>query len=225
MKYKILLFDLDDTLLDFRAIEAISLPVLFESFGFSLTPEWLDVYNKINKQLWIDYEKGLIALQDVLNSRFSKAMKKLGYQVNGAEWEARYGQLLLNGHIRIEGALEVCKQLHKRHRLFIITNGLTKTQIKRLKDAKLYKYFEDIFTSEQIGAAKPSAKFFDYIAQHIPDFDKTQTLIIGDSLGTDIKGGILAGIDTCWFNRFKLESGKISPTYTITKLTDLYSIL
>lgn len=225
MDYKILLFDLDDTLLDFKAIEMVSLPTLFENFGFSLTSEWLDVYNKINKKLWQDYESGHIVLQDVLNNRFSNTMASLGHQVNGIEWEDRYRELLSNGHILVEGALEVCSKLSEAYRLFIITNGIAKTQKKRLKDAKIYTYFEDIFTSEAIGAAKPSIDFFSYIAKHIKEFDKSKTLIIGDSLNTDIKGGLLAGIDTCWFNPHNLDSNSISPTYTISKLVELYSVL
>ncbi len=225
MRYKILLFDLDDTLLDFAAIEAVSLPALFESFGFLLTPEWLDVYNKINKQLWLDYENGNITIQEVLNNRFSKSMAKLGYQVDGVKWEDKYRELLSNGHILVEGAFEVCKQLSKTYRLFIITNGLTTMQIKRLKNANLYPYFEDIFTSEHIGVSKPNIGFFSYIAEHIKGFEKDKTLIIGDLLNADIKGGLLAGIDTCWLNPDNLDSGDIYPTYTIAKLVDLYSIL
>jgi len=225
MKYKDLLFDLDGTLLDFSATEALSLPILFTSYGYKLTKEWLAVYNTTNKQLWADYEAGHLCLQDVLNSRFSQTMAKLGYQVDGVLWEDKYRELLSKGRVLINDALEVCKRLAQKYQLYIVTNGLTEMQNQRTRDAGLADYFSGVFTSEQAGEPKPSPKFFNYIAKHILDFDSAKALIIGDSLGTDIKGGILASIDTCWYNPNALESGDISPTYTIASLTDLYSIL
>jgi len=173
MSYKILLFDLDDTLLDFGANETDS----------------------------------------------------LGTAVDGIEWENQYRELLGNGSQHIEGALEVCQSLSVSHRLFVVTNGITLTQIKRLKLSGLDEFFEDIFDSQSIGFQKPSKEFFDYVISHIKDFNKKEALIIGDSLNTDIKGGLLAGIDTCWINRNSYEkSTEIQSTYTISSLVELYDI-
>lgn len=225
MSYKILLFDLDDTLLDFGANEIDSLKKLFEQHGYIFSDELFKVYNSVNKQLWVDYEKGNIVLNDVLNSRFSKTMLKLGEVVNGIEWEDMYRELLGNGCQLMGGALEVCQSLSVSHRLFVITNGITKTQIKRLKDSGLYEFFEDIFISQSIGFQKPSKEFFMYVMNNIKDFNKDEALIIGDSLNTDIKGGILSGIDTCWINKNALESPlEIQSTYTVTKLMELYDV-
>ena len=100
----------------------------------------------------------------------------------------------------MEGALEVCQSLSVFHRLFVITNGITKTQIKRLKHSGLFEFFEETFDSQSIGFQKPSKEFFDCVMNNIKDFDIKEALIIGDSLNTDIKGGLLSGIDTCWVN-------------------------
>ncbi len=225
MSYKILLFDLDDTLLDFGAHETDSLNKLFQQYGYTFSAELFQIYNSVNKQLWADYENGHIRLDDVLSSRFSKTMLQLGTVVDGLEWENQYRELLGNGCQHMEGALEVCQSLSASHRLFVITNGITKTQIKRLKQAGLYEFFEDIFDSQSIGFQKPSTEFFDYVMRHIKDFDKKEALIIGDSLNTDIKGGILSGIDTCWINRKSQQySAEIQSTYTITSLLELYDI-
>ena len=225
MSYKILLFDLDDTLLDFGAHETDSLNKLFQQYGYTFSAELFQIYNSVNKQLWADYENGHIRLDDVLNSRFSKTMLQLGTVVDGLEWENQYRELLGNGCQHMEGALEVCQSLSASHRLFVITNGITKTQIKRLKQAGLYEFFEDIFDSQSIGFQKPSTEFFDYVMRHIKDFDKKEALIIGDSLNTDIKGGILSGIDTCWINRKSQQySAEIQSTYTIASLSELYDI-
>jgi 2-haloacid dehalogenase len=216
MSYKILLFDLDDTLLDFGANEIDSLNKLFLQHGYTFSDELLEVYKSIDKQLWADYENGNITLDEVLNSRFSETMLKLGEIVDGAEWENQYRELLSNGHQLIDGALELCQRLSISHRLFVITNGVSKTQTKRLQQAGLYDYFEDIFDSHSIGFQKPSKEFFNYVMGHIRNFNVSEALIIGDSLYSDIKGGLLSGIDTCWFNRKSQKgSAKIKSTYTI----------
>ncbi len=225
MGYSILLFDLDDTLLDFGANEADSLNKLFQQHGYAFTDEVFQVYNSVNKQLWSDYERGNIALSDVLNTRFSQTLSRLGEVVDGVAWENMYRELLGNGCQLMEGALELCQSLSASHRLFVITNGVTKTQTKRLKQSGLYEFFEDIFDSQSIGFQKPSKEFFDYVISHIKDFHTKDALVIGDSLNTDIKGGIQAGIDTCWINS-KSQSGstEIRSTYTIKSLAELYDI-
>jgi 2-haloacid dehalogenase len=225
MSYKILLFDLDDTLLDFGANEADSLNKLFQQHGYTLTDELFQLYNSVNKQLWADYEEGKIALHELLNTRFSRTMLKLGEVVDGAEWENQYRELLGNGCQLIEGALELCQSLSASHRLFIITNGVTQTQIKRLKQSGLYDFFEDIFYSQSVGFQKPSKEFFDYVMSHIKDFKIEEALVIGDSLNTDIKGGIQAGIDTCWVNwNSKPCPADMQITYTVSSLAELYDV-
>ena len=225
MSYKILLFDLDDTLLDFGANEIDSLNKLFLQHGYIFSDELFQVYDTVNKQLWTDYENGNIALDEVLNSRFSVTLLKLGKTVDGMEWENQYREHLGDGDQLIDGALELCQSLSASHRLFVITNGITRTQIKRLKQSGLFGFFEDIFDSQSIGFQKPSKEFFDYVIGHIRDFNVREALIIGDSLNTDIKGGLQSGIDTCWINR-KLQkcSAEIQSTYTITSLAELCDI-
>lgn len=148
-------------------------------------------------------------------------MLKLGKIVDGTEWENQYRELLSNGHQLIDGALELCQRLSVSHRLFVITNGVSKTQIKRLQQAGLYDFFEDIFDSHSIGFQKPSKEFFNFVMSHIKNFDVSEALIIGDSLNSDIKGGLLSGIDTCWFNRKSQKcSVEIQSTYTITSLAE-----
>ncbi len=225
-KYKILLFDLDDTLLDFQANERDALPRVFDFFGYTLTDEMMKAYHTINNQLWTDYENGEVMMSEMLNSRFAKTMAKFGVAVDGVAWEKHYQALLGDGHHIIEDALEVCRRLEKTHRLFVITNGVRKTQLNRLKAAGLYDLFEDIFTSQGIGYQKPAKEFFDHVISHISGFDTREALIIGDSINTDIKGGIESGIDTCWFNRHAQECGANIPiAFVISKLTDLYDIL
>lgn len=226
MNYKILLFDLDDTLLDFKANEIDSLGKLFGMHGHALTDELFQKYNSINKQSWTDYELGNVALDEVLNTRFAKTMEQFGEIVDGQEWEKQYREFLGNGHQLMDGAVELCKKLSKSYRLFVVTNGVSQTQTKRLKLSGLDEYFEDVFTSQEIGYQKPLREFFDYVVNHVEDFCIDEALVIGDSINTDIKGGVLAGIDTCWLNPKNIDNvTEFKSTYTIANLEELYNIL
>lgn len=225
-QYKILLFDVDDTLLDFGENESESLKKLFEIKGVPLTDEVLCVYHKINDGLWNKYERGQVAMDDMLKARFALTMFEFGIIVDGAEWERQYQSLLGEGVHFVDDALEVCQRLSQSYRMFVVTNAVRETQFKRLKAAKLYDLFEDIFDSQSMGYQKPLKEFFDEVIRRISGFDARDALIIGDSLNTDIKGGLAAGIDTCWLNRHHKDCDpQIKSTYTISKLTELYDIL
>ncbi|UMY55684.1 haloacid dehalogenase [Paenibacillus peoriae] len=128
--------------------------------------------------------------------------------VVGLEWEGLYRELLGDGNqLLMEGAMDACHRLSKTHRMFVITYGITHTQIKRLKQSGLYKFFEDIFDSQSIGYQKPKGEFFNYVISHISD------------------GGLQSGIDTCWVNRTGQRSpAEIKSTYTISNLMELTSI-
>lgn len=225
MSYHILLFDLDGTLLDFDANEAEALKELFRIQGYSLTEEVFETYQRINTKLWEDYANGLIPQKQILDTRFAKTMAEFGETVDGAEWESCYRKLLGNGHQLIDGAMEAVRELAATHRLFAVTNGVTETQENRLRQSGLAPYFEDVFTSQAIGTQKPDKAFFDHVMSHIEGFSAKDALMIGDSLSTDIKGGIGAGLATCWVN-LKGQSCPegLSITYTVTSLEELCGV-
>jgi 2-haloacid dehalogenase len=225
-KYSTLLFDVDDTLLDFDAAESSALRLLFDEHHFTLTPEMEMKYKSINKSLWKAFEEGKIDRNEVLNGRFSKLFNEYGKEVDGAVLEKSFRAYLEQGHQLIKGAIELISDLQNHYDLYIVTNGDSKTQDKRLRDSGLFPFFKDIFVSEDTGFQKPMKEFFDYVFSRIPNFKVNQTLIIGDSLSSDIKGGNLAGLDTCWINpKDELNNTDIIPTYEIQKLEDLYQIL
>lgn len=225
-KYKTLLFDLDDTLLDFGAAEKVALRLLFEGQNFTLTPESEAHYKKINQGLWKSFEEGKINVDEVVNTRFSLFFKEYGKEVDGFSLEKNYRTYLEQGNQLIDGALELITDLKSDYDLYIVTNGLASTQDKRLRASGLIMLFKDIFVSEATGYQKPMKGFFDYVFGRIPEFSLNETLIIGDSLSSDIKGGYQAGIDTCWFNpKMKENNTDIVPTFEIHKLNELYQIL
>lgn len=225
--YKTLLFDVDDTLLDFGAAERAALRFLFEEKNISLTTEIETHYKKINQDLWRSFEEGKINRDEVLNTRFSILFKTYNREVDGALLEKSYRSYLEEGKQLMEGALEVIIDLqNNNYDLYIVTNGVSKTQYKRLRASGLHPLFKDIFVSEDTGFQKPMKEYFDYVFARIPNFDVKQALIIGDSLSADIKGGQLAGLDTCWLNsEMKTNNTDIVPTYEIQILDELYRIL
>ncbi|MGE6256368.1 YjjG family noncanonical pyrimidine nucleotidase [Heyndrickxia sporothermodurans] len=225
--YQTLLFDIDDTLLDFGAAENLALRMLFEEQKMVLTDEMKAHYITINQGLWRAFEEGEISRDEVLNTRFSLLFLEYGQEIDGKLLGEKYSSYLAEGHQLIDGALELITEIHTKFDLYIVTNGDSKTQYKRIHDSGLYPLFKGIFVSEDTGFQKPMKEFFDYVFAQIPQFSREQTLIIGDSLSADIKGGQLAGIDTCWINPKQKtnDTSSIVPTYQIQKLDELYRIL
>jgi len=225
-KYKTLLFDADDTLLDFGAAESLALRLLFKDQKITLTAELEAHYKELNQGLWRAHEEGKIERDELLNTRFSLLFKEYGKEVDGVLLEENYRMYLEEGNQLVNGALELMKELKKKYDLYIVTNGVSKTQDRRLRDSGLHPFFKNVFVSEDTGYQKPMKEYFDYVFARIPNFSLEHGLIIGDSLSSDIKGGMLAGLDTCWFNpKVKPNNTEIQPTYQIQTLEELFQIL
>lgn len=198
--YHFLLFDIDDTILDFKATEKSALTFLFEQQGLTLTTEIENNYNQINQSLWQDFEQNKIIRDDIFSSRFPLLFKELNVDIDGILFEQNYRHFLNHGYDLVDGSLKLLKELSSRHSIYAVTNGVSKTQYQRMGAAKLLPLFNDIFVSEDTGYQKPMKHYFDYVFERIPNFSIEQALMIGDSLSSDILGGQTAGIDTCWFN-------------------------
>ena len=225
-KYKTLLFDVDDTLLDFGAAEKLALQLLFEEQNIPLTSEVEEQYKKINQGLWRRFEAGELDRDEVVNTRFSILFNEYGKEMDGILLEKNYRSYLEQGHQLVDGAFVLISELHNDFDLYVVTNGVSKTQDKRLRDSGLFPLFRNIFVSEDTGYQKPMKEFFDYVFSRIPNFRVEEALIIGDSLSADIKGGELAGMDTCWFNpNMKYNHTNIKPSYQIHNLEELKQIV
>ncbi|WP_271814098.1 YjjG family noncanonical pyrimidine nucleotidase [Clostridium beijerinckii] len=226
MKYNTLLFDVDNTLLDFDANEEESFKSLIRDKGEIYSEELYEVYKKMNQGMWADIELGKIKVEEVLNTRFSKLMSKYGKSIDGGEWEKTYRSYLNQGVQLMPDVHEVLSKLNEKYTLYIITNGIAKTQYSRINGAGISQYFKDYFISEDIGANKPAIEFFNYVKDHIKGFNERKALVIGDSITSDIKGGNLAGIDTCWLcKEGTVNESSIAPNYEIHSLKELLQIL
>ncbi len=226
MKYTTVLFDADDTLFDFGAAEHAAITDVLSNFGLPYDESVINEYSRINMGFWKMLERGEIKKDELKYRRFEAFCEHFGFEVNARDMANEYGLLLSRQNQMIEGALEICERLFGKCRLYIITNGIKFIQEGRFSTSPLKKYFDKVFISEVIGFDKPSREYFEAVEREIPDFDKAKTLVVGDSLSSDIKGGINYGFDTCWFN----PKGKARPegmdiTYEIKSLDEIFKIV
>lgn len=222
---KTLLFDVDDTLLDFQLAERKALNSLFVDEKIVLTPEIEATYKKINQQLWRDFELGKVDKSKVIDGRFALLFDYYGKKVDGKKMGEKYSYYLSEGHDLLGNSLEIIEKLQPDYDLYIVTNGVAKTQYKRLKESNLHSFFKDIFVSEETGFQKPMLEYFDYVFERIPNLQKEETMIIGDSLNSDILGGNQAGITTVWLNPNKIATKEIQPDFEIQQLDELFHVL
>ncbi len=226
MKYKIVLFDADQTLFDFKKCEAFALKACLAELGLRSDDECIETYSKINEALWKKLERGEIEKSKLVTERFVQFCDALSFDCDALQLSKRYRENLADQAFLFEGAVDILDALGTEARLFLVTNGLKSVQTGRLERSGIGKYFEEIFISEEVGAEKPDVKFFDAVKSRIDNFEDKEAIIIGDSLTSDIKGGINAGIDTCWYN----PEGKEAPrdmkiTYIIKELSELKEII
>ena len=221
-----LFLDLDDTILDFHKAERIALSKTIRQFGLEPTEEVLTRYHAINKWHWEQLELGTMNREEVLVGRFSMLFRERGIEASAVEIARAYEKNLGIGHYFLPGAEEAVEQLSQKYRLFLVSNGTASVQKGRMTSANLYRFFEKVFVSQEIGHNKPSKAYFDACFAQIPDFDPARAMIVGDSLSSDILGGINAGIKTCWVNPAHAEAKKgICPDFEIEALHQLEALL
>lgn len=227
MKYNILIFDADDTLFDFQKSERVAIQNTMLEFEFNYDENYhLNIYHDINLAIWKELEQGLITQEKLKVERFRRLSDKLNVSFDANEFAKSYMNHLSNASFLIDGSKELIKNLNMKYTLELITNGLTEVQDKRVRQSELAKYFDSIIISEEVKAAKPDPKIFEFALKNIKNLDKSKILMIGDGLTSDIQGGINFGIDTCWYNPKKLENKtEIKPNYEIYHWNHLNEIL
>ncbi len=226
MKYKWLLFDADGTLFNYDLAEQIALKKSADEIGLAYDENLLQAYKKFNGDMWLLFEKGEIKPDELKVKRFSLLLDYYNFDFDPGKLSSIYIENLADCSVLIDGAENIVKQLSNSSKLILITNGLKTVQRKRFNNSSIKKYFLDIIISEEIGYAKPDPKMLEYATSKMDSANKTEMLIIGDSLSSDIKAGNNFGIDTCWYN----PSGKsidqeVEITFEISDLKELLSIL
>lgn len=227
MKYEVILFDADETLFDFKKSEREAFKNSMIQFGFDYDENYhLKIYQEINTAIWKEFEEGLITQAKLKVDRFKRLSDKLEVSFDAEEFAKAYMEHLANGSFLYEGCTELLEDLHKSHKLSIVTNGLTSVQDKRIRKSTVAKYFDTVVISEEILISKPNPEIFNHTLKTIDYSDKSKVLMVGDSLTSDIQGGINFGIDTCWYNPKRLENKtSINPTYEVSNFDELKELL
>ncbi len=195
--------DLDDTLFDFRMAERIALKRTLAEMGITPTDAIAARYSAINDAFWKQLEKGTMTRAEIKLRRFEQLLAELGSDADPERTRVLYEKKVGEGHYFLDGAEELLQTLHSRYALYLVSNGTTAVQKGRIASADIEKYFQAIYLSEEVGHVKPERAFFDACFGEIRDFDRSAAIILGDSLTSDMQGGINAGIRTCWFNPAK----------------------
>ena len=220
-----LFLDLDDTILDFQKAEYIAIGKTISDYGVEPTEEVRRRYHVINKWHWEQLELGNMTRQQVLEGRFEVLFRELGVSVDASQVARKYMENLSVGHYFLPGAEEATEALSKKYRLYIASNGTASVQQGRMTSANLYRFFEKVFISQEIGHNKPAKEFFEGCFAQIPGFDPAKAVMVGDSLTSDIKGGINVGLTTVWVNPEGKPCGAIRPDYEIESITQLEALL
>ena len=223
---KFVFLDLDDTILDFKMAEDVALRTTLREFGVEPTDAIVKQYSEINELQWKLLEQGVLTRAEVKPRRFVLLFEALGVPCDAEAARVFYEKRLGIGHYFLDGALEMLERLYGKYRLFIVSNGTTAVQKGRLASAAIEPFFEKIFLSEEIGCVKPEKLFFDRCFAEIAEFDPAQSIILGDSLTSDVQGGANAGIYTCWFNPSgKARTDEIVPDYEVRTHTEFEVLL
>ena len=226
-RYEIVLWDVDQTLLDFTKSEDYALRNTFDRFGRQIDSETVALYSGINDSYWKRLEKGEVTKQEVLLGRFYSLFDQLSIEnIDVPGFASAYQSALGSVYFYRDDSYRLCLELKKDYRQYVVTNGVTQTQKSKLKLAGFDKIMDDIFISEEIGSPKPYREFFDECFRKIPDFDREKTIIVGDSLTSDMLGGNRAGITCCWYNpKEKEKTENVSIAYEIKNLWEIKKIL
>ena len=226
MKYTWLLLDADDTLFDYDRAEGEALRRTFEALGDGYESRYAHTYREINTQIWRQFELGTISQQRLRTRRFELLFEAIGVELDPVRFSQQYLANLGQGTYLLDGAEEVVRALYGRVGLVVITNGLKEVQRPRLANSAIGAYLDGVVISDEVGVSKPDPRIFDIAFEQMGQPAREQVLLVGDSLTSDMPGGIAYGIDTCWFNPGQRpRPPELDIRYEIQRLADLLPIV
>lgn len=225
-KYEQVLIDADETLFDFRKAETWALDRACARFGVAATQTLAASYDEINRSLWRALERGETDQETLKTERFRILFRGAGLDIDPTDFGLAFIEGLSSAAFLLPGAEEICAYLGGKYALVLVTNGIREVQRSRLERSSLRDSFDAVAISEEAGSSKPDPGIFEYACGLTGKRDKDRMIMIGDSLGSDILGGIRFGIDTCWFNRAAVRNEtEILPVYEVESLEELRTIL
>lgn len=229
-RFTTILWDVDNTLLDFDYSCRGALKQGFRTMGIEITEEMIGRYFQINDNYWKRFEKGEVTKEQVLINRFADFFAEYDLldlpQVSVEVFRKEYQKSLGNIYSYLDDSLTICKALQTKFKQYVVTNGVASTQRSKLVLSGFAEVMDELFISEEIGAPKPNTEFFEHCLSKIEEKDRSKILLVGDSLTSDIKGANLTGIKACWYNpKEKALPVEYSVDYEITDLHQIYEIL
>lgn len=224
--YKYLLFDLDDTLLDFKLAERFAIRKVLKEFNIDSSDETVEIYSAVNLSFWKRFEKGEIERDEIFEGRFKEFARILNITVDTELMFKRYFKYLSVCGFTFKDTLPLLLKLDKKYTLCAVTNGALTTQTVRILNSGIGGFFNGgIFISEAVGSQKPQKEFFDKVLNSLGNPDKSEILVLGDSVSSDILGAANSGLDSCFVNlRNQKISGNIKPTYCVNSLDEIISV-
>ncbi|WP_195282480.1 YjjG family noncanonical pyrimidine nucleotidase [Harryflintia acetispora] len=224
-RYDILLLDADGTLFDFERAEREALFAALRARGIVPGERHLAAYREINEGLWRRFERGELQKEELLRLRFSLYFEEMGIGEEPRRFNEEYLDELKKGAFLLPGAQELCERLHGCCRLCLATNGVSRVQRGRLRRSSIAPFIHDLFVSEDLGAQKPQAAYFDRVFARLGRPPRERVIILGDSLTSDMRGGVDYGIATCWLNFGRHRAPGLPVTYQIHALEEFVPIV
>lgn len=222
MRYQWVLFDADETLFSFNSY--LGLKAMLLRYGMEFSTDDYEAFQAINKPLWVAYQNNEISIQELQTIRFSSLAEKIGKSPIALNEELMEEMAVVSKPL--PNVMDMLDSLYGKVRMGIITNGLAKLQQKRLDNTSTAKFFDIVVISEIVGVAKPDVKIFEFAFEQMGNVDKSQILMVGDTLSSDILGANRVGIDSCWINYSSDKNmTDIKPTYEISDMKQLVQIL
>lgn len=229
---KVVLIDIDDTLLSFSGYVKEAMRDGFALFGLKpYTDAMFPVFERINDSLWGQIEQGTLAFEELIKCRWNLIFKELGIDFDGSVFEEYFRKKLFSSAVPEDGAVDLLDYLHSKYMLCAVSNGPYEQQMNRLRIGKMIDYFSHCFISSQIGAQKPDRQFFDHCFKVLredafPGLLPGEMMIIGDSISSDISGGIDYGMHTCLYQKNTTpESKTFGIEYVVNSLAAIKEIL
>lgn len=219
---KVILFDIDDTLMDFQKCSYHALKKALRYKGYQMDEYFFKVFTFVNNILWKEYAHGKMEREVLLNKRWKFLFEQFHLDIAYQGFDTLFQNCLKSEYILMDDAIEILEYLYSKYELYVVSNGVLEGQMYRLKHSGIDKYFKGFFISEKIGYPKPQIEFFDYCFQNI-DCDKEDIMIIGDSIEADINGGRNAGIHTCFINMRNEKN--VDCDYEVYSLKEIKKIL
>lgn len=227
MDIKAVFLDIDNTLLDFNECARVALRAAMENLGERYRDDMYPVFENENNQIWKELEMGLLTREELHEQRFERILRALSMdESKGHAMEEVFQQQVGEGAEHVQGAMDLLRYLHGKYPLYAASNARQFRQVKRLQKAGMMPFIREVFSSEYMGANKPSRAFFDGCFMRLPGLLPENCVLIGDSLSADIRGGRDYGMKTVWYNHDHLPVPEDCPAdHIVDRLSDILHIL